>query len=411
MVKRTSYIEKIRPFVGLDIIKVLTGMRRSGKSVLMGQIRDLIREEIDPAGRFVYINLELDENKRFQEKGVLHDYVLNGGGGRDMRKTYVFLDEISEVAEWEKCVNSLRAHTNLDVYITGSNSKLLSGELATYLTGRYVEIKVVPFSFAEFCRANPVLSRDAAFDAYLKFGGMPFLSLLSLDERPCFDYLNDLYSSILLKDVVRRHKIRDVELLSRIMGYVMSETGHTFSAASIQRYLKHEKRPVSFETVMNYLSFGEEAFLFSAVKREDLIGKRILDVDAKYYAMDHGLRRAVVGGNVKRDIERTLEAIVYREFVRRGYAVMVGRVKEKEVDFVCQRAAERRYVQVAYVMGTDETMEREFSALRTVPDHYPKMVLSMDRVDLSEDGIVHKYIPDFLMEDEDIVPAVNRTSP
>ena len=398
MVKRVDYLEKVRPFIGLDIVKVLTGMRRSGKSVLMEQIKDMIGEEIDPAAHFLYVNLELEENKRFLSKGALPDYVMNEISKRKHCKTYVFLDEISDVEEWEKCVNSLRAHQNLDVYITGSNSKLLSGELATYLTGRYVEIKVAPFSFAEFCAANPTLTKETAFDSYLKFGGMPFLSLLALNEQPCTDYLNDLYSSILLKDIVKRHKIRDVDLLTRIMNYVMSETGHTFSAASIQRYLKHENRPVSFETVMNYLSFGEEAFLFSAVKREDLIGKRILDVDAKYYAMDHGMRRAVIGGGVKRDIDRTLEAVVYREFVRRGYTVTIGHVKEKEVDFACQRANERLYVQVAYVMETEETQEREFSALRAVPDAYPKMILSMDRFDLSEGGIVHKYLPDFLLE-------------
>jgi len=397
MVNRTFYLDKVRPFIGLDIIKVLTGIRRCGKSVLMEQIMDLIRHELDTSGHILYLNLELGENRRFLGKGALHDYVLDASRRAGGKKMYVFLDEISDVEEWETCVNSLRAHKNVDVYITGSNSKLLSGELATHLTGRYVEIRVFPFSFAEFCTANPQLAKDASFDAYLKFGGMPFLSHLSLNEQPCVDYLNDLYNSILMKDIVRRHKIRDVELLSRIMGYVLSETGHTFSAASIQRYLRHENRPVSFETVMNYLSFGEEAFLFSAAKREDLIGKRILDVDAKYYVTDHGMRQAIVGGNARRDIDRTLEAIVYREFVRRGYQVTIGRVKEKEVDFVCQRAAERLYVQVCYVMATEETQAREFAALKAVPDQYPRLVLSMDRVDMSAEGIVHKYLPDFLI--------------
>lgn len=401
MVKRNFYIEKVRPFVGLDVIKVLTGIRRCGKSVLMGQIRKMIQEEVDPQGHFVYVNLELNENRHFLKSGALHEYVLSEVAKHAGCKTYVFIDEISDVEEWEKSVNSLRAHGDIDVYITGSNSKLLSGELATYLTGRYVEIRVLPFSFAEFSAANPSLAKDAAFDAYLKFGGMPFLSYLSLDELPCANYLNDLYQSILMKDVVRRHKIRDVELLTRIIGYVMSETGHTFSAAGIQRYLKHENRAVSFETVMNYLSFGEEAFLFNAVKREDLIGKRILDVDAKYYVVDHGMRRAVIGGSVRRDIDQTLEAIVFREFIRRGYQVRIGRVKEKEVDFVCQRSSERLYVQVAYAVATEETLEREFSALESVPDQYPKLLLTMDRIDLSENGIVHKYLPDFLLDDGD----------
>ena len=200
-----------------------------------------------------------------------------------------------------------------------------------------------------------------------------------------------------MKDIVRRHKVRDVDLLSRVIGYVMSETGHVFSAASILRSLKHEHRSASFDTVINYLRFGEEAFLFSSVKREDLMGKRILAVDEKFYAADHGMRRAVTGGNVRRDIDRTLESVVYREFLRRGYDVRIGRVKEKEVDFVCERGDERLYVQVAYLMESEETRQREFSALMSVPDQYPKMVLSLDRVDFSSNGIRHEYLPEFLM--------------
>ena len=191
--------------------------------------------------------------------------------------------------------------------------------------------------------------------------------------------------------------MRDVDLLERIMSYAMSETGHVFSAASIQRYLKSEHRAVAFDTVMSYLGFGEEAFLFKSVKREDLMGKRILSVDEKVYAVDHGMRRAVVGGSALRDIDRTLEAIVYQEFVRRGYDVRIGRVKEKEVDFVCENGNGRIYVQVAYVMESEATRNREFSALMAVPDQYPKMVLSLDRVDFSDSGIVHRYLPDFLL--------------
>ena len=398
MVVRRDYLEKIRPFVGLDVVKIATGIRRSGKSIFMRQVHDMIESEIDPNGKFIYINLEEDENKQFLAKGVLHDYVVSEAKKNARSKTYVFLDEISEVEEWERAVNSLRAKENIDLYITGSNSKLLSGELATYLTGRYVEIRISPFSFREFREARAPEETAAAFDAYLEFGGMPFLSHIGYMPEPSREYLADLYSSILLKDIVRRHKVRDVDLLSRIIGYVMSETGHVFSAASILRYLKHEHRSASFDTVMNYLRFGEEAFLFSSAKREDLMGRRILAVDEKYYATDHGMRRAVTGGNVRRDIDRTLESVVYREFLRRGYDVRIGRIKEKEVDFVCESGNERLYVQVAYLMENEETREREFSALMAVPDQYPKMVLSLDRVDFSSNGITHRYLPDFLME-------------
>ena len=398
MVARRNYLEKIRPFVGLDVVKIATGIRRSGKSIFMRQVHDMIESEIDPNGKFIYVNLEEDENKQFLAKGVLHDYVVSEAKKNARSKTYVFLDEISEVEEWERAVNSLRAKENIDLYITGSNSKLLSGELATYLTGRYVEIRISPFSFREFREARAPEETAAAFDAYLEFGGMPFLSHIGYMPEPSREYLADLYSSILLKDIVRRHKVRDVDLLSRIIGYVMSETGHVFSAASILRYLKHEHRSASFDTVMNYLRFWEEAFLFSSAKREDLMGRRILAVDEKYYATDHGMRRAVTGGNVRRDIDRTLESVVYREFLRRGYDVRIGRIKEKEVDFVCESGNERLYVQVAYLMENEETREREFSALMAVPDQYPKMVLSLDRVDFSSNGIKHRYLPDFLME-------------
>ena len=398
IVARQDYLEKVKPFVGLDIVKVATGIRRSGKSVFMRQIRDMIAEEIDPNGKFIWINLEEDENRRFLSRGVLHDYVLEEAKKNAPSRTYVFLDEISEVAEWERAVNSLRAKENIDLFITGSNSKLLSGELATHLTGRYVEIKVRPFSFREFREIRAAEDIASAFDAYLEFGGMPFLSHIGYMEEPSREYLADLYSSILMKDIVRRHKIRDVDLLSRIVGYVMSEVGHVFSAASILRYLKHERRSASVDTVMNCLRFGEEAFLFSSAKREDLMGRRILSVDEKFYATDHAMRRAITGGNVRRDIDRTLESVVYGEFLRRGYDVRIGRVKEKEVDFVCERGKERLYVQVAYLMEREETREREFSALMAVPDQYPKMVLSLDRVDFSQDGIVHMYLPEFLMK-------------
>ena len=397
MVIRRDYLEKVRPFVGLDVVKVATGIRRSGKSVLMRQIRDMIASKVDPNGKFIFINLEEDENSRFLVNGVLHDYVVKEARKNLPSKTYLFLDEVSEVEDWERMVNSLRAKEEIDVYITGSNSKLLSGELATYLTGRYVEVKVSPFSFREFREAREDEDLSAAFNAYLQFGGMPFLSHLGYKEAPSREYLEDLYSSIIMKDIVRRHKIRDVDLLARIMNYVLSETGHVFSAASILRYLKHERRSASFDTVMSYLRFGEEAFLFSSAKREDLMGRRILAVDEKFYAMDHAMRRAVVGGNVRRDIDRTLEAITYHELLRRGYDVRIGRIKEKEVDFVCERGDERLYVQVAYLMESEETREREFSALMAVPDQYPKMVLSLDQVDFSSNGIAHRYLPEYLV--------------
>lgn len=402
MLVRSRYIEKIRPFVGLDVVKVITGIRRSGKSVLLQQIQDEIAQNVDLAGVFVRINLEEEENSRFLSKGVVHAHVLNIAKKSRDRKVYVFLDEVHDMEDWEITVNSLRAKKNVDVYITGSNSKLLSGELASCLTGRYVDIQVTPFSFAEFCEAYNADGKrvdDEVFRKYLALGGMPFITNLAFREDIAGSYLEDVFSSILLKDVARRGKIRDVDLLGRIVRYVMTEAGHTFSAASIVRYLKKEKRPCTVDTVLNYLDLCEQAFLFARVKREDLIGRRILAVDEKFYVTDHGMRRFLVGGDAMRDIDQMLENLVYFELVRRGWHVTIGKIRSKEVDFVAERNGEISYYQVTYLMPSKETRNREFGALLEIPDNHPKFVLSMDPVDMSADGITHLNVRDFLMQE------------
>ena len=292
MVKREVYLRKIRPFVGTDVVKVITGMRRSGKSVLLEQIQEELKRS-NPQARIFAVNLDDDENKNFLEKGVLYSHLntILKEAGNEM--VYLFLDEIHDVEEWETAVNSLRMRKNADIYITGSNSKLLSGELSTYLTGRYVEIRMTPFSFAEFTEAaRPVFPDEDTtqlFNRYLMTGGVPFLAKLKYDHDACRAYLQDLYGAILLKDVVRRKQIRDVDLLDRIVRFVMSECGHTFSARRIVDFLKSERRDTSVETVLNYLSACEEAFLIARVPRQDLVGKRILAVDEKFYFTDTGI--------------------------------------------------------------------------------------------------------------------------
>lgn len=400
MVLRSEVIEQVMPFVGTDVIKVITGIRRCGKSVLLGQIRDRIVSEIDKGAPSFYLDLDDESNAEYLKEGVLFKKLKAVLAENPKRKTYIFLDEVHDAEGWEKVVNSIRKQKNADVYITGSNSKLLSGELATYLTGRYVEFALTPFSYAEFLEASGLDKGDEAFHRYLEFGGMPFLSELSYRREPSFRYLRDVYGAILLKDVVRRKAIRDVDLLERIIRFVMTETGHVFSARRIVDFLKHERRITAPSTVLNYLKACEEAFLVKRVDREDLIGKRILGVDEKYYVVDTGMRNANVAGNLSRDIDQLLESVVFAEMTRRGYAVTIGRVREREVDFVCQREGERRYIQVAYLMPTEETREREFRALMSVPDQYEKLVLSMDRFDFSNNGIRHRYLPDFLLDGE-----------
>ena len=400
MVKRDIYLDKVRPFIGTDVIKVITGMRRSGKSVLLELIQEELRSR-NPSARIFSVNLDDDENSRFLEKGVLYNHVnaLLNDAGDEM--VYLFFDEIHDVEEWEKAVNSLRMRKNADIYITGSNSRLLSGELATYLTGRYVEIKMTPFSFAEFTEAaRPLFPNEDAtqlFNRYLMTGGVPFLAKIGYDPDASRAYLQDLYGAILLKDVVRRKQIRDVDLLDRIVRFVMTECGHTFSARRIVDFLKGERRETSVETVLNYLSACEEAFLIARVPRQDLIGKRILAVDEKFYVTDIGIRNTVVKGSFRRDIDQLLENVVYFEFVRRGYEVTIGRIKSREVDFVCDKGRERLYVQVAFTVGGEETRLREYGALEEVRSADGKMLLTMDRLDMSDGTIRHLYIPDFLM--------------
>lgn len=403
MVKRSIYLDKIAPFVGTDVIKVITGMRRSGKSVLLEQIQGILRER-NPKARIFSVNLEDDENARFREKGVLFDYLNGMLKEAKGEMVYLFLDEVHDIDGWETAVNSLRLRKNADLYITGSNSKLLSGELATYLTGRYVEIKMTPFSFVEFVEAAqtvwPKEDRTQLFNRYLTCGGVPFLAKIGYDAVASRAYLQDLFGAILLKDVVRRKQIRDVDLLERIVRFVLSEVGHTFSARRIVAFLKNERRETSVETVLNYLAACEEAFLIARVPREDLIGKRILSVDEKFYVTDTGLRNEVVRGSLRRDVDRLLENVVYFEFLRRGYGVTVGRVREKEIDFVCSRSDGNVYVQVAYTVGGEETREREFSALEAVKTADRKLLLTMDRLDMSDGDIRHRYIPDFLCEED-----------
>lgn len=400
MIIRKYYLDQIRPFVGTDVIKVITGMRRSGKSVILEQLRDEI-QAADPTAIIFYLDLEERRNARYLAKDVLFNELTTMLDEAGSRRVAIFLDEIHDVEEWELQVNSLRKRPNADIFITGSNSKLLSGELATYLTGRTVEFEIAPFSLAEFKEATSTiwgeLSTADLFDRYRECGGMPFLPKVRYDEKASRSYLDDLYWAILSKDVMRRLQIRDVDLLDRVIRFVIAEIGHVFSARSIARYLKGERRATTVETVLSYLHACEDAFLIRKVVREDLIGKHILSVDEKYYVTDVGLRRAVVGDQRGEDIDQVLENIVYREMLRRGYEVTIGRVREKEVDFVCHKDGSRLYLQVSYLMPDASTREREFSALESVPDQYDKIVLSLDRVNFARNGVKHYYLPEFLL--------------
>ncbi|WP_338938471.1 ATP-binding protein [Fusobacterium pseudoperiodonticum] len=401
MTKRELYIEKIKPFIDKDIIKVLTGIRRSGKSVMLKLIMEELKQNKIDEKQFININFENLINRELTTADKLHEYILKKAS-EIKKKCYIFLDEIQEVKDWEKCINSLRVNEeyDFDIYITGSNAKLLSGELSTYLAGRYVEFVIYPFSFKEFLETLKSIQQDIstreAFQKYVKFGGMPFLYNLAFEEEASLQYLKDIYSSIILKDITQRNKIRDTDLLERVISYLIMNVGNNFSATSISKFFKSENRKVSVETILNYIKAAEESFLIYRVSRDDLIGKKVLNINEKYYIADHGMREAILGSN-QRDINQIFENIIYLELLRKGYNVRVGKVDNLEVDFVCTKGNEKIYVQVAYLLASSETIEREFTSLEKIGDNYPKYVISMDEFDMSRNGIKHINIIEFLI--------------
>lgn len=402
MIKRELYMKRIRPFIGSNLIKVMTGIRRCGKSVMLELIKqELIESGVNPI-QFISINFEDLSYSHLQTAKSLHDEITNRAKDID-GKVYLFFDEIQEVKDWEKCINSFRVSLDCDIYITGSNAKLLSGELATYLGGRYVEFVIYPFSFGEFIELyrpiNPDASIQQCFQKYLITGGMPYLANIRYVDEPSKQYLHDLFNSVQLKDIVKRNKIRDVDLLERIIAYVIANVGTTFSARSLTKFLKSEQRTVAPETILNYIKYCCDAYLFYQVKRVDLQGKQILSTNEKYYIADHGIREAVFGGNM-RDINLILENIVYLELLRRGYKVTVGKTGEKEIDFVCDKRGDKLYVQVTYLLASEDTIKREFGAYDTIRDNFPKYVVSLDEFDMSRNGIKHQNIRDFLLAEQ-----------
>lgn len=384
-----------------ELIKVFTGIRRSGKSVML----ELVKEELKNSGisekNFLCINFEQFSYSGLLDSNSLYERIIEFQKNTEGR-IYLFFDEIQEVENWEKCINSCRVDFDCDIYITGSNAKLLSGELATYLAGRYVEFVIYPFSFAEFLEMNrlhnPEIDKTSCFMQFLKTGGMPFLSNFNGDDSAKNQYLMDIYNSVVLKDVVKRNNVRDVDTLERIVAYAFSNIGHIFSATSLSKYFKSENRKISHDTILNYLKFCADAFLFYKISRYDLEGKKIVTVNEKYYCADHGLREAVFGRNFQ-NIDQILENIVCLELLRRNFKVYVGKKGDTEIDFIAEKPDKKIYVQVAYLLAGEETIKREFSVYNSIKDSYPKYVVSMDDLDFSQNGIIHKNIKDFLLMD------------
>lgn len=402
MIVRERYMRLIRDFMNKPVVKVITGMRRSGKSALL----ELTRQELLSRGinenNIIFFNFESLRYEALKDYKALYSEIAAKAHLADGR-IYILLDEIQEVYAWEQVINSLRVDFDCDIYVTGSNAKLLSGELATLLSGRYVEIQVYPLDFGEyldFAATNEdeaKLSKQEHFANFLRFGGLPGIHQMKWEEPLIMQYLHDIYNSVLLKDVIARNKIRDTALLESIVLYLMDNIGNTFSAKTISDFLKSQGRKLSTETVYNYLKALENAFLIHKVARFDIKGKRILETQEKYYLSDLGMRHAVMGYR-DNDIAGILENTVYLELLRRGFSVSIGKQDVAEVDFVANRSDDRIYIQVCYVL-TPENTEREFSPLEAISDNYEKLVLSTDTLlRINRGGIRQKNIVDFLLD-------------
>ena len=396
MVIRERYLKLIRPFYNQDLIKVLIGIRRSGKSVILKQIIDELKANGVNDDHIIYINFEDYDFEEYTDAKKLNNYIKEQI--IDDKKYYIFFDEIQNVEKWEKVVNSLRATKNTSIFITSSNSDLLSSDLATHIAGRYVSFKVTPFTFKEVCELlNITDSRDIenAFNDYIKWGGMPqgFMQKNDISKKT---YLNDIYDSIIIKDIVRRFNIKDIDLLNRIVTYILTTPSQVFSADSLKNYMKSESRNVSLETLYNYLDYIYRANLISKAERYDVRGKRILTGKYKYYLTDLGFTNILSEGK-KSQVGAYLENIVYNELIARGYNVNVGTLENAEVDFIATRFDEKIYIQVTYMLSDDKIVDREFNVYNKIEDNYPKYVLSMDKFDMSQNGIIHKNIIDWLL--------------
>lgn len=402
MIDRVLYYEKIKKFIDKPIIKVISGVRRSGKSTMMKLIQNYLIDNGIKENDIVYINFESLKFYDLRDSKVLYDHIIKSVASE--RRVYLFFDEIQVVNNWEEAINSFLVDLDVDIYVTGSNSNMLSSELSTLLTGRYVQIRMYPLSLNEMMEFQNVYSRttneEDSLWTYIRRGGFPAIHVADYDDETAYMIINDIYDSIVLRDVVERYKIRNVELLNRIMRYIMDNVGNTFSAKNVSDYFKSEFRKVDINTVYNYIAALESSFIINKVQRYDLLGKEILKTQEKYYLSDQGIQHAVFGYK-DRNISGVLENIVYNELVRRGYRVYIGKLKDKEIDFVAERKNEKIYVQVTFKMESEMTVNREFEPLLSIRDHYPKYVVSMDnRFNDNIEGVRHIYLYDFLTSED-----------
>ena len=400
MKERNLYTTRIEPFIDKPVIKVITGIRRSGKSELLKLLQGKLYQRGVEENQVVYINYESLRWKDYSTAEKLYSYVESIRPKK--QRTYIFIDEIQEVAEWEKAINSMLADWDVDIYITGSNSRLLSSELATYLAGRYVECQVYPLSFREFLdfhAFDPGVQLAERFNQYLRQGGFPAFHVGDFADSTIYQMVQDIYSSVLLRDTVQRYRIRNIDMLDRLVQFLLDNIGNTFSASSICKYMKSQGRAMDVETIYNYIQALESSFVVNRVRRYDLRGKEFLQTNEKFYVTDLSLIYAGRGYDL-RMIGGQLENLVCIELMRRGYSVGVGKLGDLEVDFVAKRQDEVIYVQVTESMNNEDVRMRELRPLQQIHDNYPKyIVLGNPQPTGMVDGIKCMYIADFLLHE------------
>jgi uncharacterized protein len=401
MIKRDKYLDRIRPFFNKPVIKAITGIRRCGKSTFLKMMmEDLISNNTTQAN-IIFINkdsLEFEQIKTYRE---LNEFVLNKF--KDIKGSkYLFIDEVQEIIEWERAIASFYTEGSIDIYVTGSNSGLLSSELASLLTGRYIEFKMNTLVFSEFLKFRNKTSseKEAEFGLFIKYGGFPGIHHMDLNDDVISQYISSIYSTILLKDVVSRNQVRDVVLLERIARYIADNCGNITTAKGINNYIKSQHLKSSVDTILNYILWLTDAYLAFRVNRYDIKGKRHLDLYEKYFFGDIGLIFSILGNKLD-DISGKLENIVYLELLSRGYNVSIGKLYEREVDFIAVKNNRKSYIQVAYLLSDEKVIEREFGVLYSVKDNYPKIVLSLDKYFGPErNGVKWYNLIDFLLLDE-----------
>jgi len=394
-INRAIYNSQIERYIGKEIIKVLIGQRRVGKSYLLFQITDIIKFRF-PNSNIIYINLEINEFEKLTTPDLLYEYIKSKSKSNELN--FLLIDEIQVLTGFEKTLRSLIAEGGFDIYCTGSNAKILSGELGTYLGGRYIEIPVYTLSYSEFLQFHQFLDSPESLDKYLMFGGLPYLIHLEFLEDTIYDYLKNISNSILFRDIISRFEVRNVDFLVRLIKYLANETGNLISARSIAKYIKSQNVNVSITAILNYLNYLTSAMLISNVKRSDIQGKKIFEVGEKYYFNDVGLRNAIAGFSPF-DLGQIVENVVFLHLKIIGYSVLVGRQNDKEIDFIAERKGEKIYIQVAVRITEKQTMEREFGNLLAIKDNYPKYVITLDEYSGSSfEGIIHVPLRKFLVD-------------